>query len=230
MNKSKKENSGILETAVKYFTPNFTLLEASIDKSKSEGNRRNKIEVANVRKAVKILFPFTVTDGSTSNELDFMPKGWLYAFGLEMMLELKNLLKKYNFIHLYSITEIKEKRGQLKVTGFIDSNKMTPEECIQLTKIDKASFDIEYNNLILKYEELSLLYCSECGKKVKYNTYRLNSYENLLCTDCFNKLFRAMYTTLGSSILKGKSPTRVYRNCRITRWTKPYRKLRKKYK
>ena len=75
MTKGIKENSRILEMAVKYFTPNFTLLESTINDSKSESNRRNRIEVANIRKAVKTLFPFILTDGLTDNELDLMPKG-----------------------------------------------------------------------------------------------------------------------------------------------------------
>lgn len=46
-----------------------------------------------------------------STELDAMPDGWRKAFGIQMCKEIKQELKKYNYLYKYRITQIKEKFG-----------------------------------------------------------------------------------------------------------------------
>lgn len=44
-------------------------------------------------------------------ELDAMPDGWRKVFGIQMCKEIKQELKKYNYLYKYRITQIKEKFG-----------------------------------------------------------------------------------------------------------------------
>ena len=47
-------------------------------------------------------------------ELDEMPKGWRLAFGDQMVEEIDQELRKYNYVDKYRITQIKEKYGSLR--------------------------------------------------------------------------------------------------------------------
>ena len=50
----------------------------------------------------------------TWTELDDMPKGWREAFGELLCEEIQEELEKYDFVHEYSIAQIKEKFGGLR--------------------------------------------------------------------------------------------------------------------
>lgn len=50
----------------------------------------------------------------TYTELDCIPAGWMKAFGMMMVKEYDNELRKYNFQRKYRIVQIKEKFGQLR--------------------------------------------------------------------------------------------------------------------
>ena len=47
--------------------------------------------------------------------LDDLPKGWRKAFGLQMVEELDQILKKANYQGKYKITQVKEKWRRTKV-------------------------------------------------------------------------------------------------------------------
>lgn len=88
---------------------------------------------------------------STHTELDNMPRGWRKEFGLQMCEEIKQELKKHNYLYKYRIMQIKEKFGSLRI---YDSG--SPEGCIY--------------PIINKYESLSMKTCVNCGKPAKYMT------------------------------------------------------------
>ena len=78
-------------------------------------------------------------------ELDNMPDGWRKAFGIQMCKEIKNELKKYNYLYKYRIAQIKEKFGILR---WYDNG--SPDGCVY--------------PIINKYEDLSWRTCIVCGK------------------------------------------------------------------
>ena len=79
-------------------------------------------------------------------ELDQMPRGWRKCFGMMMVKEIDNELRKYHCRHKYGIMEIKEKWGSLR---WYDYNQ--PQER-----------DIQ--NIIDKYSAISEHVCIRCGK------------------------------------------------------------------
>lgn len=99
----------------------------------------------------------------TYTELDAMEPGWRKAFGIQMCKEIKRELKKYNFLHKYRITQIKEKWGEL-----VWSDSGIPK--------DSKIWDI-----IEKYSEISYKTCINCGKPAtKISTGWISPY----CDDC----------------------------------------------
>lgn len=84
-----------------------------------------------------------------STELDAMPEGWRKSFGIKMCKEIKQELKKHNYLYKYRITQIKEKFGSLR---WYDAG--SPKGCI--------------NKIIDKYESISRYTCINCGAKAKY--------------------------------------------------------------
>ncbi len=96
-------------------------------------------------------------------ELDEMPYGWRKAFGEQMCQELKEELDKFNFTDKYRIIQIKEKYGTLRWYdgGYPIGSKV--------------------QDIISKYEDLSMCYCYRCGKPTKYRTEGWIEY---FCEDC----------------------------------------------
>ena len=80
-------------------------------------------------------------------ELDFMPDGWRKSFGLEMCEEIKKALIKNNYLNDYYIAEIKEKYGGLRWYDY-----GAPDEVEEIIK---------------KYEQLSLHTCEFCGEHIE---------------------------------------------------------------
>lgn len=78
---------------------------------------------------------------------DDIPTGWRKAFGKQFSRELKKQLKKDKQLKKFRFSDIKEKWGSLRIY-----TQGCSEECQQL-------FD--------KYENLSLHFCKECGRKGK---------------------------------------------------------------
>lgn len=79
-------------------------------------------------------------------EISAMPKGWLIAFGKEMISEIKKDILAYdtNFLYEYTITDIKEKYGSLRW-------------------YDSGATEKMYKT-IGKYENLSIKKCVVCGE------------------------------------------------------------------
>ena len=102
----------------------------------------------------------------TYTELDAMPRGWRIRFGEEMVEEISQELKKYDFEDRYRIIQIKEKYGGLR---WYDGG----------VPINSAIHDI-----IRKYDELSYRTCIRCGKPAKYIT---NGWISPFCEDCVKK-------------------------------------------
>lgn len=103
-------------------------------------------------------------------EYDNLPYGWQQAFGKQLLEDIKSAYKedKKKNRHLkwkdaLRFTQIKEKYGELCL--YADATK-------------------RISNVLRKYELLSICYCPNCGKPVRYCTKGWVSY---LCEDCFNK-------------------------------------------
>jgi len=101
-------------------------------------------------------------------ELDNIPSGWRKAFGLQMVQEIGEELKKFDYLEEYSILQIKEKFGMLRWydAGYPKDSKV--------------------GEIIDKYEELSGRTCLVCGKPGKIvGKYWLNC----LCPKCEVRFF-----------------------------------------
>jgi hypothetical protein len=103
--------------------------------------------------------------------LDEMPDGWRHAFGIQMCEDIKNRIVEYDkthgtdFLHEYSLAQIKEKWGSL---CWYDNG--TPA-------------DLDLDDIIAYYEDLSMARCIICGKPTKYVTL---GWINYICEDCKN--------------------------------------------
>ena len=122
------------------------------------------------------LTPYNVWTGKPLEDYDYeytraddIPRGWRTAFGDQMLEELDQLLKKYNFEKEYRIAQIKEKFGGLRWydDGF-------PEEGWE-----------EYNAWLYKYEDLSFKTCMSCGKPAIGLT---KGWIMPLCKDCMKDM------------------------------------------
>lgn len=100
----------------------------------------------------------------TYTELDAMEPGWRKAFGIQMCEEIKQALKKHNYLYKYRITQIKEKFGTLR---WYDEG--APKEV---------------HDIIDKYENLSWNTCCCCGKPATKIT---SGWISPYCDDCFPK-------------------------------------------
>ena len=98
--------------------------------------------------------------------LDDLPNGWRKAFGLQMVKELDEILRKANYQNEYRLTQIKEKYGSLR----------WHDNGVPVT-ISK-----EYYKWMTKYEELSKHTCLICGEpgKIDYT----QSWLMPLCDKC----------------------------------------------
>ena len=122
------------------------------------------------------LTPYNVWTGKPLEDYDYeytraddIPRGWRIAFGDQMLEELDQLLKKYNFEKEYRIVQIKEKFGGLRWydDGF-------PEEGWE-----------EYKAWLYKYEDLSFKTCMSCGKPAIGLT---KGWIMPLCKDCMKDM------------------------------------------
>ena len=146
-------------------------------KEKSDDKHTDKREVN--RQLVE-RFPFLRvgdTDQSDENEyqrtwLDYMPKGWKKAFGIQFCKELSEAIKKYDpsALETYQVLEVKEKYGELR---WYDT-------CAGKEKED----------VITKYEHISRHTCIFCGK-INVPIFD-DGWVCPYCIDCF-KDFRSQY-------------------------------------
>ena len=102
------------------------------------------------------LTPYNVWTGKPLEDYNYehtwaddIPEGWRLAFGDQMIEELDQLLRKYNFRDEYRIVQIKEKFGGLR---WYDDDGF-PEEGYE-----------EYRDWLCKYEDLSFKTCIDCGR------------------------------------------------------------------
>lgn len=100
----------------------------------------------------------------TYNELDAMDEGWKRNFGIQMMDELKEQLKKENYLHKFRIMQIKEKFGGLRFY------------------VSSASDEVY--KIISKYENMSFDICLSCGKPAEYIT---TGWISPYCGDCISE-------------------------------------------
>lgn len=105
-------------------------------------------------------------------ELDAMPDGWRIAFGDQMVEEINNELKKFNFIDKYRIIQIKEKWGGLR---WYD---------------DGYPGDSKIGDIVSHYEKLSFKTCLICGKPAEWMS---KGWISPYCTDCANKMLDCEY-------------------------------------
>lgn len=101
-------------------------------------------------------------------KLNWLPKGWLIAFGSDLLLELRDILIKNNCLDSYSVIEIKEKFGTLRwySCGY-------PKEL----RSEMQAFED-------KYKVKSAFTCIECGKPATVVT---TDYILPLCDECLKE-------------------------------------------
>lgn len=94
--------------------------------------------------------------GETSKDYDYsftliddLPRGWMMAFGDNLLKELKQELLSENLLEEYSILQIKEKYGGLRW-------------------YDHGGTDKWYDEILPKYEKMSFKTCIYCGKPAKW--------------------------------------------------------------
>lgn len=107
--------------------------------------------------------------GDEFTELDDLPSGWREAFGLQMVEELNEILKKANYVDEYRIQQIKEKFGGLRWYA-----NDVPREIY-----------VEYLAWEDKYYELSTRTCIRCGKPA---TKISAGWISPFCDDCAEKI------------------------------------------
>lgn len=86
----------------------------------------------------------------TFNELDSLDEGWRRNFGIDICKEIKEQLKKEDYLYKYRIVQIKQKYGTLHWYDARSSKEIL--------------------NIISKYENISYRTCISCGKPAKYIT------------------------------------------------------------
>ncbi len=100
----------------------------------------------------------------TYTELSAMPNGWRKCFGIQMCKEIKQSLKRNNFLYKYRVCDIKEKWSELRW-------------------YDNSAPD-EVHRIIEKYEYISQRTCIHCGMPA---TKQTEGYILPYCDDCFPK-------------------------------------------
>lgn len=110
----------------------------------------------------------------TYTELDAMPEGWRIRFGEEMVEEISQELKKYNFEDKYRIIQIKEKWGGLR---WYDGG--WPQGS-------------QIGRIISKYESLSYKICIKCGDLAVYESQGWISPYCKNCIDEENEYYREL--------------------------------------
>ena len=98
---------------------------------------------------------------------DDIDKGWKKAFGKDLLRDMKIALKKTGILKKYRITQIKEKYGTLRIYD--------------------AGGNDEIWGVIQKYELLSMCYCMNCGKPVRYMT---KGWVGYYCEDCIKHEYK----------------------------------------
>ena len=109
----------------------------------------------------------------THSEIDALDTGWMRRFGMEMLDEIRNQLKKENCLHKYRIMQIKEKYGSLRWYDAMSS--------------------AEIQKIIAKYEDLSERTCISCGRPARYIT---GGYILPYCENCIDEYSKAMATEI----------------------------------
>lgn len=125
-------------------------------------------------KRYPFLLPRNIWNGYMLDHYDYtftladeIPDGWRIAFGDQMLEEIRDECIKCNYLDQYTIIEIKEKFGALRLyTGPVPSNSRLSE-------------------IAYKYEAMSEKICIECGEPAKYiSTGWISPY----CKNCAQKI------------------------------------------
>ena len=110
---------------------------------------------------------------------DELPKGWRKAFGKKLSKELKKALKEDNQLHSFRFLQIKEKYGTLRMYNAGCSQKV--------------------EDIIEKYELLSMCYCINCGRPVRYCTH---GYILYICENCYQEKIKHIREDISESDLQ----------------------------
>ena len=101
--------------------------------------------------------------------LDDMPEGWRKTFGKEMCEEIRRVLVKANYLNKYRVIQVKEKYGSLR---WYDAGA-------------PSSIYRELQDVIDKYEEMSVRTCIRCGRPA---TKISLGWISPFCDECAEKL------------------------------------------
>ena len=94
-----------------------------------------------------------------------IPKGWRKAFGIQLCKELKDALKRCNYLKKYRIIDVKEKYGALNI-------------------YDCGAPIRDVHDIVNKYEYISARTCIECGRPARYFT---TGWFSPYCEDCIDE-------------------------------------------
>lgn len=94
-----------------------------------------------------------------------IPKGWRKAFGIQLCKELKDALKRCNYLKKYRIIDVKEKFGALNI-------------------YDCGAPIRDVHDIVNKYEYISARTCIECGRPARYFT---TGWFSPYCEDCIDE-------------------------------------------
>lgn len=100
-----------------------------------------------------------------SSWYECIEKGWRKAFGIQLCKELKDALKRCDYLHKYRICDVKEKFGTLRIY-----DEGSPQ-----------GSDVQ--DIINKYDYISFRTCIKCGRPAKYVS---SGWISPYCEDCLD--------------------------------------------
>lgn len=134
-------------------------------------------------------FPFLIpkTGGKVVPDYDYtylwleIPRGWYNLF-LQMCVDIKPILEKYNMLDSFEFVQVKEKYNRLRCYHNLDFD------------YDNGLIYKEIENILIKYECMSWFVCTQCGNIATHVTCRgwISSY----CKKCIdNSEYLTAYLT-----------------------------------
>ena len=119
------------------------------------------------------IYPFLNTEEIESCWLDYMPKGWVKAFGKQMCDDLLEVLGDY--ANEWIIVQVKEKYGELRIYDLGCPSDL----------YDKV------NRIIGKYSYISRFICVKCGS-MDARMYD-DGWMSPFCEECFSKRMKELF-------------------------------------
>lgn len=134
---------------------------------------------------------------------EWFPKGWWKSFGLQLCEELREELLKYNYLHKYRITDIKEKFGEIRI--YDDGS---PKGC-------------EVTHIIDDYSALSENICMFCGAP-DTSMIEWGGWLTTICRECYDRNQRKNKNKLEYDFWKPTEPRMANERSYSRSYRKPF--------